>query len=66
MNVGVVVLLIACAGVMLHFTKQYVDRKIVYPTRPPTIVLKHRPVWMTDYLAEQIANSIRPDRKSVV
>lgn len=59
-NVGAVVLLLSGVALALHFTKQYVDRKIVYPTRPPTIVLKNRPIWMTDFLAEQIAASIRP------
>src|SRR4051812_25195159 len=59
-NVGMVVLLLAGFALALHFTKQYVDRSIVYPTRPPTIILKNRPIWMTDYLAQQIAESIRP------
>ncbi len=54
-------LLFLCGGAAaLHFTRQYVERKVVYPKRPPSIVLKHRPIWMTDFLAQQIAESIRP------
>ena len=59
-NVGIALLLVSVGGVGLHFARQYVERKIVYPTRPPTIVLKNRPVWMTDFLAQQVAESIRP------
>jgi hypothetical protein len=59
-NAGIALLVLSMGGVALHCLKQYVEKKIVYPTRPPTIVLKNRPIWMTDFLAQQIAESIRP------
>ena len=52
------VLLALSAGVFL--LKRYVDREIAFPKKPPAVVLKHRPVWMSDFLAESIAQSVRP------
>lgn len=41
-------------------TKKHVERDVVFQTEPPKVVLKDRPVWMSDFLADQIANSARP------
>jgi hypothetical protein len=38
----------------------YVDRKLVFPAAPPQVILLHPPVWMSDRLAEQILESVRP------
>ncbi len=31
-----------------------------FPTRPPNVVLKNRPAWMSDFLAEEIIKNARP------
>jgi hypothetical protein len=41
-------------------THRYVARRLAHPTAPPTVVLKNRPVWMSDILAEQITRLARP------
>jgi hypothetical protein len=41
-------------------TQRYVVKRLAHPTTPPTVVLKNRPVWMSDLLAEQIASLARP------
>ena len=38
----------------------YVEREVVFPHRPPTVVMKNRPAWMSDARAIQIINSVRP------
>jgi len=40
--------------------KRYVEREVALPKAPPIVLLKNRPVWMTDFLAGQIAASVRP------
>ena len=40
--------------------KRYVEREVALPKAPPVVLLKNRPVWMTDFLAGQIAASVRP------
>ncbi|HZL37866.1 MAG TPA: hypothetical protein VFC78_21290 [Tepidisphaeraceae bacterium] len=47
-------------GAGFYYVKQYVDREVAIPSEPPTIVIKHRPAWMSDLLAERIAASARP------
>src|SRR5690242_14863664 len=39
----------------------YVEKKITANPDPPIVVLKNRPVWMSDFLADTIATSVRPD-----
>lgn len=51
-------LLALAAGVFL--LKRYVDREIAFPKKPPAVVLKQRPVWMSEFLADSIAQSVRP------
>jgi hypothetical protein len=58
-------LAIACAffgalGAGFYYVKQYVDREVVVPTDPPTIVIKNRPQWMSDFLVQRIAATARP------
>jgi hypothetical protein len=48
----------AVAGV--YFLKQYVDKKIVFLDGPPAVVFKDRPVWMSDYLCEELLASVQP------
>jgi hypothetical protein len=40
--------------------RRYVEREVAFSQRPPTVVLKNRPPWMSDALAIQIINSVRP------
>lgn len=51
-------LLVLAAGVFL--LKRYVEREVAFPKKPPAVVLKNRPVWMSDFLATSIAESVRP------
>src|SRR2546429_5307533 len=41
--------------------RRYVENKLVPATEPAKVVLKNRPVWMSDFLAEQIARTARPN-----
>jgi hypothetical protein len=51
---------IGLCGVGLFFDRRYVEHKLVFAKQPPTVVLKNRPVWMSDFLAEQIVKTARP------
>ncbi len=53
-------LLLGGGAAGVHFTRRYVERNVVFPTQPPAVVLKNQPVWMTDFLARQIAAGVRP------
>lgn len=48
-----------CAG--FYFLKDYVDKRLTFTRTPPRVVLKDRPSWMSDFLAEQIVRSARPN-----
>jgi hypothetical protein len=55
------VLLCAAAvvgGVLLM--RRYVEREVAFPKAPPTVAIKARPAWMTDFLVGQISASVRP------
>ncbi len=56
------IFLIFASGIvsLFRFSEIYVDRRIAFPTEPPKVVLANRPVWMTDFLADQIMRSIQP------
>ncbi len=56
------IFLIFASGIvsLFRFSEIYVDRRIAFPTEPPKVVLVDRPVWMTDFLADQIMRSIQP------
>lgn len=43
-----------------HAVSNFVLQGVAYPARPPKIVLKNRPIWMSDARAIQIVNSIKP------
>jgi hypothetical protein len=57
-SAAALVLLALAAGVFL--LKRYVERELAFPKQPPAVVLKNRPVWMSDFLADSIAHSVRP------
>jgi hypothetical protein len=52
--------LITGLAAALFFDRHYVDRALAATQDPPKVVLKNRPVWMTDFLAEQIARCAQP------
>src|SRR5450432_119600 len=55
-----VIVLATLLGVGFHFMRRYVERDIAFPEHPPRVVLKNRPIWMSDALAMQIVSSVRP------
>jgi hypothetical protein len=48
----------ACAG--LYYMRKHVERDLTFPDRPPAVVLKNQPAWMSPLLVEQIVASVRP------
>jgi hypothetical protein len=58
-SLSVFICLIA-AAVGVRLMKRHVEQDLAFPSQPPKVVLKDRPVWMTDLLAEQIIRSVRP------
>ncbi|MGH7179612.1 MAG: hypothetical protein ACREJC_19715 [Tepidisphaeraceae bacterium] len=52
--------LIASAFAGVWVLRRHVDKDVVYLNAAPRIVLKDRPIWMSDYLAEQIVASAQP------
>src|SRR5688572_16614181 len=57
-SAALLVLIAAGAGfVLLH---RHVEKRIAFPSRPPKVVLKNRPAWMSDLVAEQIAQQVAP------
>lgn len=55
-----IVAFVGLLGVGFYHMRRYVLRDVVFPDRPPKVVLKNRPTWMSDALAIQIISSIRP------
>jgi len=39
---------------------RFVDRRVVFPQKPPKLVMLNRPVWMSDSLADQIIKAAKP------
>ena len=42
------------------YLRAHVEKRVVFPDRPPKVVLVNRPAWMSDFLAEQITSAVRP------
>jgi hypothetical protein len=53
-------LLVAALATGFWFMRNWVEKRVVFPDRPPQIVLKNRPPWMTEFLARQITAAVRP------
>ena len=47
------------------YLRAHVEKRVVFPDRPPKVVLVNRPAWMSDFLAEQITSAVRPTKSSV-
>jgi hypothetical protein len=53
-----VVLFFGALAAATVFTKRYVDQRVAGPTGPLKVAIKDTPVWMSDFLAEQIAATV--------
>jgi hypothetical protein len=53
------VALVALAFAMALLCR-HVEKKLAFPAKPPQVVLKARPGWMSDLVAQQIATQIAP------
>src|SRR5258707_1206109 len=42
------------------FARDYVAKKVAFPSDPPRVVLVNRPAWMSDLLAEEIIRAAKP------
>lgn len=63
--------LVGCLGILafgLGFArlKQHVDTRHALVTEPPVVVLRNRPAWMNDYLAQRILDVARPTEPASV
>jgi hypothetical protein len=56
----IAVIFLSMLAILLRASQLYVSRNLAFPTRPPRVVLKNRPVWMSDSLAEQIIKTAQP------
>jgi len=56
---GIACLFFGTLATSFHFCRQYVD-KVVIPKEAPTIVIKNKPHWMSDFLLRRIAATARP------
>lgn len=61
LNAALGVALVAGLGAGAARLRQYIDRRAVASAEPPRVVLKNRPVWMSEFLADSITAPIRPD-----
>ena len=59
--VGVFVAMLVAATV---YTKRYVDQQVAAPTGPLNVVIKNKPVWMSDFLAQQIEQTVPRESSS--
>ncbi len=60
MHLTAIVLFLGGCATGFYFLRSHVEHSLVFPAQPPTIVLKNRPPWMSDFLAGQIAKLARP------
>ena len=59
-QLGIACLFFGGLGAGFYYVKQYVDREVVIATEPPTVVIKNKPRWMSDFLVRRIAAIARP------
>ncbi len=60
LNLTVLLVLGIGGAVGYSFIRKYVDQKLTFPVDAPQVVLKNRPVWMSDFLVDQIIGSVQP------
>lgn len=56
---GCVLFIGICVGGFFGI-RHYVEQRVLYTDRVPTVVLVNRPPWMSDHLAGRIATSVQP------
>ncbi|HEV8604410.1 MAG TPA: hypothetical protein VGQ99_03535 [Tepidisphaeraceae bacterium] len=59
-QVTVAVILLGGGAIAFVTMRQHVLRDLSYPPAPPVLVLKNRPAWMSEALAEQILRGAQP------
>jgi cell division septal protein FtsQ len=59
-HTSAVVIGLAVCAVSLGLVRRHVERRIAFPSRPPAVVLKNRPAWMSDFVAQQVASQVAP------
>lgn len=60
LNLFVLLFLAVGGAIGFSYLKHYVEHKLTFPVDAPRVVLKNRPVWMSDFLAEQIIAVVQP------
>ena len=60
LNTSVLLIMLIGGALGYSHVRQYVEHKLTFPLDAPRVVLKHRPVWMSDFLAEQIIGTVQP------
>lgn len=62
LNCLIAVALVTAVGVASVQFRKYIDRRaMAVNPEPPKVVLKNRPAWMSDFLADSITAPVRPD-----
>jgi cell division septal protein FtsQ len=59
-----VVALVGGLGFLVDVTRQYIEREVPSPAGPLRVALVNKPLWMSDYLAEQIATTVPKNSSS--
>jgi hypothetical protein len=59
-HAGAAIVVLFLVAVAFALAKDHVGRKIAFPSKPPAVVLKERPSWMSDLVAQQIASQVAP------
>jgi hypothetical protein len=59
-HAGALVVVLIAGGVAFALAERHVEKDIAFPAKPPAIVLKARPAWMSDFVAQQIATQVAP------
>ena len=59
-HTGAAVVVLAAIGVGFALVRRHVEKRIAFPANPPAVVLKARPAWMSDLVAQQIATQVAP------
>jgi hypothetical protein len=52
---------VTALGIGFGRLKKHVETRYATPAQPPVVVLKDRPVWMNEFLAQRIATVARPN-----
>ena len=57
---GALLLVLITLSVGFYMLRGHVEKRIAFPNHPPAVVLKNRPAWMSDFVAEQIQTQVAP------